>query len=88
MSVARRAFLAPVRLYRRWVSPLLAPRCRYHPSCSTYALQAVERYGILRGGILAGWRLLRCNPWSLGGPDPVEAQRLFAPSDRAAPLRP
>jgi putative membrane protein insertion efficiency factor len=75
----RAAALAPVHLYRRLVSPLIPSRCRYHPSCSTYAVQAVERYGILRGAVLATWRLLRCNPWSLGGFDPVEAQTLFRP---------
>ena len=58
-------------------------RCKYHPSCSAYALQAIRTYGILRGVVLAGWRLLRCNPWSHGGFDPVEQQRLFRP--RAAP---
>jgi len=67
----RTILLAPIRLYRRIVSPLLTPRCRYHPSCSAYAVGVIERYGILRGGWLAGWRLLRCNPWSLGGYDPV-----------------
>jgi putative membrane protein insertion efficiency factor len=74
----RAAFLSPVRLYRRVLSPMLPPRCRYHPSCSAYAVDAVDRYGILRGGVLAAWRVARCNPWSLGGHDPVEAQRLFA----------
>jgi putative membrane protein insertion efficiency factor len=70
---------APIRLYQRVVSPALPQRCRYHPSCSAYALQAIRSYGILRGVVLAGWRLLRCNPWSHGGPDPVEQQRLFRP---------
>ncbi len=79
MSAARRAVLAPVRLYQRAISPLLPARCRYHPTCSAYAVQAVESYGILRGVVLAAWRLLRCNPWSHGGYDPVEAQRLFRP---------
>ena len=69
--------LAPVRFYRRFVSPALPPRCRYHPSCSAYAVQAVERYGILRGLVLATWRVLRCNPFSHGGYDPPEAQTLF-----------
>ena len=69
--------LAPVRFYRRFVSPALPPRCRYHPSCSAYAVQAVERYGILRGLVLATWRVLRCNPFSHGGYDPPEAQKLF-----------
>ena len=69
--------LAPIRFYRRFISPGLPPRCKYHPSCSAYAVQAVERYGILRGLVLAGWRLLRCNPLSHGGLDPVTDQRLF-----------
>jgi hypothetical protein len=67
-----------IRLYQRFVSPLLGPRCRYWPSCSEYAAQAIGRHGILRGVVLAGWRVLRCNPWSHGGVDPVEAQRLFS----------
>ena len=75
----RRLFVFPIRAYQLLVSPLLGQRCKYHPSCSEYAVQAVERYGILRGLVLAGWRLLRCNPWSLGGVDRVEDQRLFKP---------
>ena len=67
----------PIRLYRRVISPALPRRCKYHPSCSAYAVQAIQTYGILRGVVLAGWRLLRCNPWSHGGFDPVEQQRLF-----------
>jgi uncharacterized protein len=85
VSGVRTAALAPVRFYRRTISPLLAPRCRYHPSCSGYAVEAVESYGILRGGILAVWRLLRCNPWSLGGYDPVEAQTLFTGREGSGP---
>ncbi len=73
----------PIRLYQRVISPALPRRCKYHPSCSAYALQAIRTYGILRGVVLAAWRLLRCNPWSHGGFDPVEQQRLFRP--RAAP---
>ena len=69
--------LAPVRLYQRLISPALPRRCKYEPTCSAYAVQAVREYGILRGLVLAGWRLLRCNPWSHGGFDPPEAQRLF-----------
>jgi putative membrane protein insertion efficiency factor len=74
---------APIRLYQRLISPALGRRCKYHPSCSAYALQAIRSYGILRGVVLAGWRLLRCNPWSHGGFDPVEQQSLFR--HRAAP---
>jgi putative membrane protein insertion efficiency factor len=68
---------APLILYQRVLSPALPRRCKYEPTCSRYALQAVERYGILRGTVLAVWRLLRCNPFSHGGYDPVQAQRLF-----------
>jgi uncharacterized protein len=68
-----------LRVYQRWISPAFGQRCRYYPSCSEYAVQAVRQFGILRGLILAGWRLLRCNPFSRGGFDPVEQQRLFAP---------
>jgi putative membrane protein insertion efficiency factor len=68
-----------VRAYQRVVSPMLGQRCKYHPSCSEYAAQAIGTYGVLRGLVLAGWRLMRCNPFSHGGYDPVEAQRLFRP---------
>lgn len=78
----RRAVTAPIRFYGRVISPALPARCKYHPSCSRYAVQAIERFGILRGLVLAGWRLLRCNPWSHGGVDPVEEQRLFADRPR------
>jgi len=68
-----------LRAYQQ-LSKLLPARCKYHPSCSAYALQSVERFGILRGAVLAVWRVLRCNPWSHGGFDPPEAQRLFGRS--------
>jgi putative membrane protein insertion efficiency factor len=77
VTLARRVVIFPIALWRSFVSPALAPRCKYEPSCSAYAIQAISRYGILRGVVLAGWRILRCNPWSHGGFDPVEAQRLF-----------
>ncbi len=76
-AAARRLAKAPVVLYQRVLSPALPRRCKYEPTCSRYALQAIERYGILRGTVLAVWRLLRCNPFSHGGYDPVQAQRLF-----------
>ena len=75
--VPRLVAIAPIRAYQRFVSPAFPRRCKYEPTCSAYAVQAIRRYGILRGLVLAGWRLLRCNPWSHGGHDPVEAQRLF-----------
>ncbi|MBA3263573.1 MAG: membrane protein insertion efficiency factor YidD [Thermoleophilaceae bacterium] len=77
MSALRGIFVAPIRLYQRAISPGLPARCKYHPSCSRYAVEAVRRYGVLRGVVLAGWRLLRCNPWSHGGVDFVEDQTLF-----------
>ena len=77
MSSLRAVVLAPVRLYQRAVSPGLPARCKYHPSCSEYAVQAVRSYGVVRGAVLAAWRLLRCNPWSHGGVDFVEDQTLF-----------
>jgi putative membrane protein insertion efficiency factor len=61
----------PIRLYKRWLSPLLPPACRFHPSCSVYALQALQKHGALRGVRLIVWRLLRCQPFHPGGFDPV-----------------
>jgi uncharacterized protein len=77
-AVARSVAVAPLRLYQRLVSPLIGPRCRYYPSCSEYAVQSIGRFGILRGAVLAAWRVLRCNPLSRGGFDYPEDQRLFA----------
>jgi putative membrane protein insertion efficiency factor len=77
MSALRTLVILPIRLYQRLLSPVVGQRCKYYPSCSEYAAQAILDYGILRGLILAGWRLLRCNPWSHGGFDPVDSQRLF-----------
>ena len=79
MSGLRSAAVAPIRVYQRLLSPVFGARCKYYPSCSEYAAQAISRFGILRGLVLAGWRLLRCNPWSHGGFDPVENQGLFKP---------
>jgi putative membrane protein insertion efficiency factor len=80
MTLARRVAVAPILAYQRFISPALPRRCKYEPTCSAYAVQAVQEYGILRGLILAAWRVLRCNPWSHGGYDPVSAQRLFRPT--------
>ena len=76
--------LAPIRLYQRFISPALPRRCRYEPTCSAYAVEAIRELGIVRGTILAAWRLARCNPFSAGGYDPVEARRLFRPKREAA----
>ena len=75
--LARAAALAPILLYQRLISPAIPRRCKYEPTCSRYAVQAIRAYGVWRGLVLAAWRLLRCNPWSYGGYDPVEAQRVF-----------
>ncbi len=83
-SVPAELAVLPIRLYQRVISPALPQRCRYHPSCSHYAVQAIRSYGILRGAVLAGWRLLRCNPFSHGGYDPVSAQTLFRERGRPA----
>jgi putative membrane protein insertion efficiency factor len=69
--------LAPLRFYSRFISPALPRRCKYEPTCSAYAEQVVRELGIIRGTIVAGWRLLRCNPWSHGGWDPVADRTLF-----------
>lgn len=68
---AGRVLVWPIVAYRRWVSPALPARCRFYPSCSAYALEAIARYGVLRGSGLAIWRLLRCQPFHPGGYDPV-----------------
>jgi putative membrane protein insertion efficiency factor len=80
-SFAARIGLIPLRAYRRWLSPLLGARCRYYPTCSAYAEQAVTELGLFRGSVVAVWRLLRCNPFSPGGIDPLESRRLFRSKD-------
>ena len=72
-SLPRLALMGLIRGYQLTVSPLLGPTCKYYPSCSHYGLEAVRRHGALRGSVLAGWRVLRCNPWSHGGVDDVPA---------------
>lgn len=66
-----------VYLYRYTLGVFVAGRCKYHPSCSQYALDALREFGLFKGSVLAGWRLLRCNPWSHGGVDYAHDQRLF-----------
>jgi putative membrane protein insertion efficiency factor len=75
--------IAPIRVYQRFISPAFAPRCRYYPTCSQYAVQSIRELGPIRGSILAAWRLLRCNPFSHGGVDEVSDRKLF----RGAPIR-
>lgn len=69
--------IAPIRAYQRFISPLIPRRCKYHPTCSAYAVDAVREFGVMRGFVLAGWRLLRCNPWSHGGVDYAHDQTVF-----------
>ncbi len=83
MRPAVRVAQAPIVLYRRVISPALPRRCKYEPTCSAYALAALQEFGILRGLVLAAWRVLRCNPFSHGGYDPVDAQRLFSTPPRS-----
>ena len=64
----RTVLVAAINLYQKWISPSFAPRCKYYPSCSTYAASAISHYGI-RGVGMSMWRLVRCNPWSHGGVD-------------------
>lgn len=68
---ATRVVLYLLRGYKWALSPLLSPACRYVPTCSDYAMEAVDRYGVLRGGLMAAWRVLRCHPFVQGGYDPV-----------------
>ena len=78
INFIRRAYLFPVELYRRYVSPRKAsPTCRFRPTCSKYAIDAVLEWGIIVGTILAVVRLIRCNPFSRGGEDPVPSRKEF-----------
>jgi putative membrane protein insertion efficiency factor len=72
---AVRPLVAVLRGYQRWISPALPPTCRFHPSCSAYAIEALQVHGVVRGIALTTWRLLRCAPWHPGGIDPVPPGR-------------
>ena len=67
----RSVALGMIRFYQRFISPGLGSNCRFYPSCSEYTYQAVEKYGVLRGSLMGGWRIMRCNPFNKGGYDPV-----------------
>jgi putative membrane protein insertion efficiency factor len=75
--VIARVLVLLVRGYQWALSPLLGDRCKYHPTCSQYAVDALREHGALRGTVLAAWRVLRCNPWSVGGVDHAHDQTLF-----------
>lgn len=85
---ARDILVVPIRAYQRVVSPALPQSCKYYPSCSHYAVDAVRGYGLARGLVLASWRVMRCNPWSHGGYDPVEKQSLFHGAPLSAARQP
>jgi uncharacterized protein len=80
---ARSLLVWAVHAYQMVISPALPRSCKYHPSCSQYAIEALTEYGAFRGSVLAGWRLMRCNPLSYGGYDPVDRQKVF----KARPTR-
>ncbi|MCR4891424.1 MAG: membrane protein insertion efficiency factor YidD [Lachnospiraceae bacterium] len=67
----KRIIIAIIKFYQKKISPLKKTKCPYYPCCSQYGLEAVQKYGALKGSLLAGWRILRCNPFSKGGYDPV-----------------
>lgn len=67
----KRIMIRGIRLYQKYLSPLKHTKCPYYPTCSQYGLEAIEKYGALKGGLMAVWRILRCNPFSKGGYDPV-----------------
>ncbi|MDO4846945.1 MAG: membrane protein insertion efficiency factor YidD [Clostridiaceae bacterium] len=64
-----------IKFYQRRISPLFPPKCKYYPTCSQYAVTAIERFGLFKGGLLAVWRILRCNPFSSGGVDLVPEKK-------------
>ena len=67
----KRVMIKGIRIYQKYLSPLKHTKCPYYPTCSQYGLEAIEKYGALEGGLMAVWRILRCNPFSKGGYDPV-----------------
>ena len=67
----KRVMIKGIRIYQKYLSPLKYTKCPYYPTCSQYGLEAIEKYGALKGGLMAVWRILRCNPFSKGGYDPV-----------------
>lgn len=68
----KRVLIALIRGYQKYISPLIPPSCRFVPTCSQYAIEAVQKYGAFKGGAMAIWRILRCNPFGKGGYDPVK----------------
>lgn len=73
----KKLLIFPIKLYKKYISPLLGNHCRYWPTCSIYMIQAIEIHGAVKGLILGTWRILRCNPWSKGGYDPVPPKGMW-----------
>ena len=73
----KKLLIFPIKLYKKYISPLLGNHCRYRPTCSIYMIQAIEIHGAVKGLILGTWRILRCNPWSKGGYDPVPPKGMW-----------
>lgn len=67
----KKIFIFSIKMYQKYISPMKSTKCPYFPSCSQYGLEAIEKYGALKGGFMALWRIIRCNPFSKGGYDPV-----------------
>lgn len=84
MSPAAYVAVGAVRVYQWTVRPLIGANCRFYPSCSEYAVEAFREHGALRGGALAGWRILRCNPWCTCGYDPVPPRKAAGSANRLA----
>lgn len=80
----RKLLIVIIRLYQRFISPLLGNHCRFEPSCSQYTIEALEMHGVFKGGLYAVWRLLRCQPFCKGGYDPVPARRVRKRQDPGA----
>jgi len=70
-NVLKKAFILPIKAYQKYISPLKKPCCRFYPTCSSYAIEAIEKHGVIKGTGLAAFRILRCNPLCKGGVDPV-----------------
>ena len=73
----KKIFIFPIKLYKRYISPHLGDNCRYWPTCSEYTMQAIDTHGVIKGIILGSLRILRCNPWSKGGYDPVPPKGMW-----------
>lgn len=79
----KRLALGAIRAYQRYISRAMPPACRFEPTCSNYTYEAIETYGVLRGGLMGAWRVLRCNPFNDGGLDPVPERRRHERAFRA-----